>query len=136
MKKAATADEKSVVKLEKEGIQLKFGYALIDGRMEKMGNFNMEPPGLFRGRGEHPKTGMVKQRCYAESVSINVSEDACPPICTLPGMHLPPFLTHISTLIPLLLSTHKSTLTPSSYHQTFYPYLTLQRQYSINHTPS
>ena len=31
LKKAATADEKSVVKLEKEGIQLKFGYALIDG---------------------------------------------------------------------------------------------------------
>ena len=28
--------------------------------MEKMGNFNMEPPGLFRGRGEHPRTGMVK----------------------------------------------------------------------------
>lgn len=45
----------------------------------------MEPPGLFRGRGEHPKTGMVKKRCFAESVSINLSEDACPPICTLPG---------------------------------------------------
>lgn len=28
----------------------------------QVGNFRVEPPGLFRGRGEHPKTGMVKVR--------------------------------------------------------------------------
>ena len=50
-----------------------------------MGNYNMEPPGLFRGRGEHPKTGKVKLRCFSESVSINLSEDACVPICNLRG---------------------------------------------------
>ena len=50
-----------------------------------MGNFNMEPPGLFRGRGEHPKTGKLKVRCTAESVSLNLSEDACVPRCTEPG---------------------------------------------------
>lgn len=50
-----------------------------------MGNFNMEPPGLFRGRGAHPKTGKVKQRCFAESVMINIAESACVPICTQPG---------------------------------------------------
>ena len=66
-------------------ISLKHSYALIDGRMEKMGNYNMEPPGLFRGRGEHPLTGKLKQRCFSESVKINVSEDSCPPICNLPG---------------------------------------------------
>lgn len=44
-----------------------------------MGNYNMEPPGLFRGRGEHPLTGHLKKRCFAESVVINVSEDACVP---------------------------------------------------------
>jgi DNA topoisomerase-1 len=38
-----------LAKAEKEKIMLKHGYALIDGRMEKMGNYNMEPPGLFRG---------------------------------------------------------------------------------------
>jgi hypothetical protein len=26
-----------------------------------MGNYNMEPPGLFRGRGEHPRTGALKK---------------------------------------------------------------------------
>ena len=45
----------------------------------------MEPPGLFRGRGEHPKTGKLKLRCFPESVSLNLSEDACVPICPMPG---------------------------------------------------
>lgn len=45
----------------------------------------MEPPGLFRGRGEHPKTGMAKARCFSESVSLNMSQDSVPPICLLPG---------------------------------------------------
>ena len=85
LKKAATDEEKALKKAEKEAVALKYGYALIDGRMEKMGNYNMEPPGLFRGRGEHPKTGMLKKRAFSESVALNMSEDACPPVCSLPG---------------------------------------------------
>jgi hypothetical protein len=85
IKKAATDEEKLIKKAEKEQLVCKYGYALIDGRMEKMGNYNMEPPGLFRGRGEHPKTGKVKERCFAESVSINCSEDAPIPIASVPG---------------------------------------------------
>lgn len=50
-----------------------------------MGNYNMEPPGLFRGRGEHPKTGVLKTRTFPEAVSLNLSEDACVPICPMPG---------------------------------------------------
>ena len=45
----------------------------------------MEPPGLFRGRGEHPLTGTVKRRTFAERVSLNMSEDAPVPRCDLPG---------------------------------------------------
>jgi DNA topoisomerase-1 len=45
----------------------------------------MEPPSLFRGRGAHPKTGKLKQRCMPESVMLNLAEDACVPICSLPG---------------------------------------------------
>ena len=62
LKKAATNDEKQLKKNEKELLQLQYGYALVDGRLEKVGNYNMEPPGLFRGRGVHPKTGTIKQR--------------------------------------------------------------------------
>ena len=35
--------------------QAEYGIAVIDGHEEKIGNFRIEPPGLFRGRGEHPK---------------------------------------------------------------------------------
>lgn len=45
----------------------------------------MEPPGLFRGRGEHPLTGHLKKRCFSESVGINLSEDTCIPKVELPG---------------------------------------------------
>ena len=38
-----------------------FGYAVIDGRREKIGNFRVEPPGLFRGRGDHPKMGKLRK---------------------------------------------------------------------------
>lgn len=38
-----------------------YGYAIVDHHIEKVGNFRVEPPSLFRGRGEHPKTGKVKR---------------------------------------------------------------------------
>jgi DNA topoisomerase-1 len=85
LKKAASADEKLVRKKEREAIALQYGFCLIDGRIEKMGNFNMEPPGLFRGRGEHPRTGAMKKRTFPEAVSLNISEHSAVPVCLLPG---------------------------------------------------
>ena len=87
LKKAATNEEKAAVKKTKDESALAKGYALVDGRLEKMGNFNMEPPGLFRGRGEHPLTGTLKRRTYSDSVSLNISVDAPVPSCDLPGRH-------------------------------------------------
>merc|ERR1719436_461910 len=43
---------------------------------EKIGNFRIEPPGLFRGRGEHPKQGMLKRRVMPEDVIVNCSKDS------------------------------------------------------------
>lgn len=37
----------------------------------------MEPPGLFRGRGEHPKMGLFKRRIYPRDITINIG--ALPP---------------------------------------------------------
>jgi len=45
----------------------------------------MEPPGAFRGRGEHPKMGKLKQRVEPEQVSINLSECAAIPVVNVPG---------------------------------------------------
>lgn len=43
------------MKAEKEAIEAKYKVAYVDGKEEQVGNFRVEPPGLFRGRGEHPK---------------------------------------------------------------------------------
>lgn len=55
--------KKSTVKAtaeEKHNLQLRMGYLLIDGNLQKTGNYVAEPPSLFRGRGLHPKMGSVK----------------------------------------------------------------------------
>ena len=40
----------------------------------QVGNFRVEPPGLFRGRGEHPRMGKVKQRIYPRDITINIGQ--------------------------------------------------------------
>jgi len=54
-----------------------FGFCVIDGHKQKIGNFKIEPPGLFRGRGDHPKQGMFKRRVIPEDVIINCSKYVC-----------------------------------------------------------
>lgn len=78
-KKNMTAAEKKAAKLEKEEAEKKYTFCFLDGRKEKVGNFRIEPPGLFRGRGDHPKTGMVKKRVMPEQVTINIGKDATVP---------------------------------------------------------
>ena len=58
----------------KDALQEKYGYAMLNGHRQKLGNFNIEPPGLFRGRGEHPKMGKLKRRVQPEDVTINIGD--------------------------------------------------------------
>ncbi|XP_061463065.1 DNA topoisomerase I, mitochondrial isoform X5 [Rhineura floridana] len=74
--KALPKEEKQKLKEEAEKIQEEYGYCIIDGHREKIGNFKTEPPGLFRGRGDHPKMGMLKKRIIPEDVIINCSKDS------------------------------------------------------------
>jgi DNA topoisomerase I len=53
--------------------------------MEKVSNHMVEPPGIFRGRGEHPHMGKLKQRITPEMVSINIGQDNPIPRCDVPG---------------------------------------------------
>ncbi|PNS20401.1 hypothetical protein CAC42_5851 [Sphaceloma murrayae] len=78
-KKALPAAEKKAQKAIKDEAEAKYQFCLWDGRKQKVGNFRVEPPGLFRGRGEHPKTGKVKQRVQPEQVTINIGEKATVP---------------------------------------------------------
>lgn len=75
-RKARPAAEKKAEKAEKDKLEAPYLYCKWDGRKEKVGNFRVEPPGLFRGRGEHPKTGTVKKRVMPEQVTINIGKEA------------------------------------------------------------
>jgi len=85
IKKAITDSERKVNKNTREQSQFLYGFCLVDGHVEKVGNFNMEPPGAFRGRGEHPKMGKLKSRVDPEQVAVNVSFCAPVPRCPVPG---------------------------------------------------
>ncbi|RPA90548.1 hypothetical protein L873DRAFT_1831684 [Choiromyces venosus 120613-1] len=78
-KKALGTVGRKALKVEKDKAEEKYLYCYLDGRKEKVGNFRVEPPGLFRGRGEHPKTGMVKARVQPEQVTINIGKEATVP---------------------------------------------------------
>jgi DNA topoisomerase-1 len=75
-RKQMTKEEKLKQKEENEQIIEEYGWALMDGHKERIGNFKIEPPGLFRGRGDHPKQGMIKKRVQPEDVTINIGKDA------------------------------------------------------------
>ncbi|KAI1499170.1 putative DNA topoisomerase 1 [Biscogniauxia marginata] len=75
-RKARPAAEKKAEKAERDKLEAPYMYCKWDGRKEKVGNFRVEPPGLFRGRGEHPKTGKVKKRVMPEQVTINIGKGA------------------------------------------------------------
>jgi DNA topoisomerase-1 len=78
-KKALGSAEKKAAKAAKDEAEAPFMYCTWDGRKQKVGNFRVEPPGLFRGRGDHPKTGKVKTRVKPEQVTINIGKEATVP---------------------------------------------------------
>ncbi|KAI8842098.1 hypothetical protein BC829DRAFT_401894 [Chytridium lagenaria] len=75
-RKSMTKEEKQKLKEEKLALDEHYGWAVLDGRKEKVGNYRIEPPGLFKGRGSHPKTGSLKRRVMPEQVTINIGSDA------------------------------------------------------------
>ncbi|KJH53273.1 Eukaryotic DNA topoisomerase I, DNA binding protein [Dictyocaulus viviparus] len=80
IRKAMSKEEKAKIKEAKEAEAKIYGFAYIDGHKQKIGNFRIEPPGLFRGRGGHPKMGMLKKRIRPEDVIINCSKDSEIPV--------------------------------------------------------
>ncbi|KAG8367360.1 hypothetical protein BUALT_Bualt16G0064000 [Buddleja alternifolia] len=84
-KKQMSTDEKKALKEEKLKQEEKYMWAIVDGVKEKVGNFRVEPPGLFRGRGEHPKMGKLKKRIRPSDITINIGKDAPVPECPIPG---------------------------------------------------
>ncbi|CAL8260206.1 unnamed protein product [Merluccius merluccius] len=78
-RKTMSKEEKLVLKVANQKIVEDYGFCLLDHHRERIGNFKIEPPGLFRGRGEHPKQGMLKKRIQPEDVIINCSKESSIP---------------------------------------------------------
>ncbi len=69
-------EQKEKIKIEQEKLEEPYKYCFINGGKMKVGNYKIEPPGIFLGRGDHPKLGCVKKRINPEDVIINISKDA------------------------------------------------------------
>ncbi|CAF0772272.1 unnamed protein product [Didymodactylos carnosus] len=78
-RKAMTKEDKKVIKEENEKLRTTYGFCMWDKHRQPIGNYKIEPPGLFRGRGEHPKMGSVKKRIMPEDVIINCGKDSAVP---------------------------------------------------------
>jgi DNA topoisomerase-1 len=72
-------EEKQRIKDIKEQQAEKYKVALVDGQPQPVGNFRMEPSGIFMGRGSHPKLGSIKKRVYPEDVTLNLGKEAAIP---------------------------------------------------------
>ncbi|XP_055030731.2 DNA topoisomerase I, mitochondrial [Misgurnus anguillicaudatus] len=75
-RKNMSKEEKQVIKEANQKIVEEYGFCVLDHHRERIGNFKIEPPALFRGRGDHPKQGMLKKRIRPEDVIINCSKDS------------------------------------------------------------
>lgn len=75
-RKNMSKEEKQKIKQDNQKIVEKYGFCFLDGHKQRIANFRIEPPGLFRGRGNHPKMGMLKRRTMPEDVIINCSKDS------------------------------------------------------------
>jgi len=72
-------------KRNREILKEKYGYAKVDGIKTEMGNYMVEPPGIFMGRGEHPFRGKWKKRTYPEEVTLNLGKQFTIPKTPIPN---------------------------------------------------
>ncbi|PKI83396.1 Top1p [Malassezia vespertilionis] len=59
----------------RKAMENEYKSCIVDGHEQKAGNVTVEPPGLFLGRGAHPKAGRIKTRIMPEQIIINHSAD-------------------------------------------------------------
>jgi len=75
-KKRQAQERKAAREVNKE----KYGYAIIDDTRTEVGNYTIEPPSIFMGRGEHPLRGRWKPYVGEEDIILNLSPDAPRPL--------------------------------------------------------
>lgn len=84
-KKALTSEQKSQTKEVQDKEEEIYKTAIVDNKPQPVGNYKMEPPGIFIGRGCHPKLGTIKTRIEPKDVILNLSKGA--PIPPIPSLY-------------------------------------------------
>jgi len=69
-------EEKQKIKKQKDEEEKKYKVANVDGKEQMVGNFRMEPPGIFMGRGCHPLAGKIKTRILPEDITLNIDSQS------------------------------------------------------------
>ena len=87
-KKSLSKEEKQRIKEQNDIEEEKYKIAVVDGKEQSVGNYKLEPPGIFIGRGCHPKIGTIKPRIMPGDITINISKGAEKP-------QLPSFYSHL-----------------------------------------
>ena len=78
-------ETKEEIKNKRLEIEKKYMTAKINNKEQSVGNFRIEPPGIFLGRGCHPKLGSLKKRIYPKDITINISKNAPIPKINISG---------------------------------------------------
>ena len=74
--KNISKEEKEKIKKKNDELDEPYKTCIIDGGQQKVGNFKIEPPGIYLGRGKHPKSGKIKRRIYPNDITINLDKQA------------------------------------------------------------
>lgn len=79
-KAAMTKEEKKALAAERkamrEALKEEYGHAIADGERIELGNYMVEPSGIFMGRGKHPLRGRWKEGAKQSDITLNLSPDA------------------------------------------------------------
>ena len=68
---------KKNIKVDKQAVAAaneKYMYAILDGVKQPVGNYLVEPPGIFKGRGKNPLLGRIKPRIKPSDITINIGK--------------------------------------------------------------
>lgn len=73
---ALSKEEKDKKKKEREEEEKKYKVAIVNGKEQPVGNFRVEPIGIFIGRGCHPQLGSIKKKILPEDIIINIGKES------------------------------------------------------------
>mgnify|MGYP001826072233 CR=1 FL=1 len=71
-RKALAADRKEI----REALREEYGFATVNGERTELANYEVEPSGIFMGRGKHPLRGRWKEGASHGDITLNLSPDA------------------------------------------------------------